>query len=144
MSEIKLDVVDPRVEDRIPEDRSADEIAASRPPDRITYGEWEPDPASRTEHRDWVAHRTEGFLFRTVTAWREVLSSEHTHWRRKVIEHWDEPEKRVPISIGAIIATAQEGDDIDVDAALSEFRVYTIPARHVARSHWERRAARDL
>lgn len=61
-----------------------DEIAASRPPDRVTYSEWE--PVFGPSQKRLVA--TKSSLFR-VLEYTEVEDSPITGWRRRRLEHWD-------------------------------------------------------
>lgn len=74
---------------------TADEIANSRPADRVTYGEWEPYFSDNPERR-MVADRVVGTFFQTVTAWREVIDERPFRgMRRKRIEWWDEPGAKI-------------------------------------------------
>lgn len=95
------------------------EIAQSRPPDRITYSDWEPYFSDKPERR-MVAERVVGVFVPTVTSWREVVDERPMKgMRRRRIEWWDPPRFEV----------AYDGDEMTFREAP--------PSPRVARYEWE-------
>lgn len=94
------------------------EIAESRPADRITYSDWEPYFSDKPERR-MVAERIVGAIFPTVTSWREEVDERPMKgMRRRRIEWWDPPRFEVEY----------DGDEMTIRVA---------SRKPVARYEWE-------
>lgn len=104
---------------------TADEIAQSRPPDSVTYTEWEWDPEDTAplEKREFVAVETT--LFK-VLKYEEVVRL-YQRQRRKRIERWHEAAR------SEIVASATAGGEI------AAYDVVRVPAASVGRWEWEYR-----
>lgn len=104
----------------------ADQIANSRPPDRIHYGEWDFDPESQTVTKELVA--VEWTVFK-VTKYEEREVIRYTRMRRKVTEVWRQGPTSRPV-----IKDGYDGNDVNITLAYD-------PGSTVARWHWEYRSA---
>lgn len=110
---------------------TAEEIAASRPPDEVVRGEWEPDPESRETRREQVA--IEWTMFK-VLRYREYTYPIWTRDRRLVREVWRTP--------GRIVTDAPD-ITVYLDPATPEeltIKSRYEPASVVERGHWEYRS----
>ncbi len=99
------------------------EAVPSRPPDRVTYGEWE--PVYGRERDTLRATRVVGAIWRTVLEWERHTESPIIDWRRRRIECWDAPSR---------VVAKQDAD--------GNFVAVTVPRQRIARWEWEYRQAR--
>lgn len=109
----------------------ADEIAARRPPDRVEYGPWEPDPESEVVVVRHVP--VEGSLLRGFT-YEERRHTEYRAERRGVLEFWDEPAR--------VVFDIDQPFTIGLDGNVTNIEWRTRPARTVGRRHFEYRSIR--
>jgi hypothetical protein len=104
-------------------DEQAEAIAASRPPDSVTYTDWERDPEDSDPPTRWRTIATVTSIFKVLES--ETIPEVMRRERRKRIETWREPASRAPQFV--------------TGAAEARVTVVETPPRTVARTEWEYR-----